>query len=365
MKIQAHVTKGKGEAFSIEEVDLTKPKKGEVLVKIVGSGVCHTDMLAQNQDYPVPLPAVLGHEGSGVVVEVGEGVTTVQPGDHVALSFSSCGSFSSCLADKPYACLQLFALNFAGHLKDGTHRIHLDGHACSTFFGHSSFATYSVTNESNVVKVDKDVDLTILGPLGCGIQTGAGAVLNALKPKVSSSFAVFGTGAVGLSAVMAAKSLELPIIIAVDIHEHRLELAKELGATHTFNAKNVNVVEEIKKVTNGGVNCALETAGIPAVLRQAVDSLTVLGEVAIVGAPPYGSEVNIDINDMIVFQKKIIGVAEGHSVPQVFIPQLIELYREGKFPFEKLIQIYPFAELNQAIEDSKSGKTIKPIIKMT
>lgn len=364
MKIQAHVTKGKGEAFTIEEVELQSPKKGEVLVQIVGSGVCHTDMLAQDQDYPVPLPAVLGHEGAGIVVEVGEGVTSVQPGDHVALSFTSCGGCKSCKDDQPFACFDLFNLNFAGHMTDGTHRLHMGEQPLSTFFGHSSFATYSVTNEANVVKVDKDVDITILGPLGCGIQTGAGAVLNAIKPKAGDSFAVFGAGAVGLSAVMAAKSLDLPVIIAVDIHNNRLELAKELGATHTFNPKEVDVVAEIRKVTNGGVNGALETAGIPAVLRQVIDSLTVLGTAAIVGAPPFGAEVNVDINDMIVMQKRIIGVAEGHSYPQVFIPQLVALHKAGKFPFDKIVKVYPFEELNQAVEDSKSGKTIKPVIKM-
>lgn len=253
MEITAAITHGKGESFKLEKVTLDSPKANEVKIKIVASGTCHTDMVARDQEYPVPLPAVLGHEGSGIVEEVGEGVTTVAPGDHVVLSYSSCGHCKSCLSGQPFACEYMFEYNFTGVMGDQTHRLHHHDQHLSTFFGQSSFATYAVANERNVVKVDKDVDLSLLGPLGCGIQTGSGAVLNTLKPEGGSSIAIFGSGAVGLSALMAAKAIGCTTIIAVDIHDHRLELAKELGATHTINAKNDDPVKKITEITEKGV----------------------------------------------------------------------------------------------------------------
>jgi len=322
-------------------------------------------MVAQDQEYPVPLPAVLGHEGSGIVEKVGAGVTTLEPGDHVVMGFAHCGKCNQCLSGHPYVCERFFELNFVGKMEDGTCRHH--NHAnedLSIFFGQTSFGTYTVVNERNVVKVDKDVDLALLGPLGCGIQTGSGAVLNRLKPESGSSIIVFGAGAVGLSALMAAKSIGCSTIIAVDVHDNRLELAKELGATHTINGRNVNVPEEVKKIVAGGANYAVETAGVPGILRQAVDSLGIRGVVCQIGAPPLGTEEKIDVNDLLLANKTITGVVEGDSVPRIFIPQLISLYKDGKFLFDKLVKFYRFEDINQAVADSKSGSTIKPIIKI-
>ena len=365
MQIKAAVTNSKSEDFKIETIHLDEPKAGEVLIRIVASGICHTDMVAQDQDYPVPLPAVLGHEGSGVVEKVGAGVTTLELGDHVIMGFAHCGKCNQCLAGHPSVCERFFELNFAGNMEDGTCRHHNHSNEnLSIFFGQSSFGTYTVVNERNVVKVDKDIDLALLGPLGCGIQTGSGAVLNRLKPESGSSIAVFGAGAVGLSALMAAKAVGCSTIIAVDVHDSRLELAKELGATHTINARNVNVPEEVKKTVAGGLNYAVETAGVPGILRQAVDSLGIRGVVCQLGAPPLGTDEKIDVNDLLLANKTITGVVEGDSIPRVFIPQLISLYKEGKFPFDKLVKFYNFEDINQAVADSKNGTTIKPIIKM-
>lgn len=249
MQIKAAVTKSKGAKFNIETINLDEPKAEEVLIRIVASGICHTDMVARDQEYPVPLPAVLGHEGSGIIEKVGQSVTSLAPGDHVVMGFAHCGKCSQCLSGHPYVCERFFDLNFVGKMEDGTCRHHNhDNEGLSNFFGQSSFGTYTVANERNVVKVDKEVDLALLGPLGCGIQTGSGAVLNRLQPETGSSIAVFGAGAVGLSALMAAKAISCGTIIAVDIHENRLELAKELGATHIVNALGVNVPEEIMKI---------------------------------------------------------------------------------------------------------------------
>lgn len=361
MKIKAAVTHGLGEDFKFEEVELGEPKANEVLVKIVATGVCHTDAVARDLGLS-PFPAVLGHEGAGVVEKVGSGVTTVEAGDHVVLSFAHCGHCENCLTGHPTVCLNFNDLNFGGKMQDGTNRIQHESQDVSTFFGQSSFGTFAVTNERNVVKVDREVDLALLGPLGCGIQTGAGTVLNRIKPEFGSSIAVYGSGAVGLSAVMAAKIAGCLNIIAVDIHDSRLELAKELGATHTLNGKNVDIVHEIKKITKGGTHYAVETTGVPPVVKQAVHALRPLGSCAIVGVTP---EMTFDVqNDIMAEGKTVMGVIEGDSVPQVFIPQLVDYYKRGMFPFNKLTKMYDFEQINEAFEDSKQGTTIKPIVKM-
>lgn len=361
MKMKAAVTHGKGEEFKIEEVELAEPKANEVLIKITASGVCHTDAVARDLGI-TPYPVVLGHEGSGIVEKVGEGVTLVQPGDHVVLSFSSCGHCENCLTGHPTVCADFNTLNFGGKMEDGTHRLRQQGQELSTFFGQSSFATYAVAHERNVVKVDKDVDLALLGPLGCGIQTGSGTVLNRLKPEFGTSIAVYGTGAVGLSAIMAAKIIGCKNIIAVDIHDNRLEMAKELGATHVINSKNEDVVERMKEITHGGVHYGVDTTGVPVVIRQGLRALRPLGQLAIVGVTP---EMTINVHEEIMAEgKTMVGVIEGDAVPQLFIPQLVEYYKKGLFPFDRLVKFYDFSEINQAFEDSKKGITIKPIVKI-
>ncbi|WP_026559773.1 NAD(P)-dependent alcohol dehydrogenase [Bacillus sp. J37] len=361
MKIKAAVTHGKGENFKIEEVELAEPKANEVLIKIVASGVCHTDAVARDLGL-TPYPVVLGHEGSGIVEKVGDGVKTIQEGDHVVLSFASCGHCENCLTGHPTVCTEFNDLNFGGKMEDDTHRLQQQGQELSTFFGQSSFGTYAVANERNVVKVDKDVDLALLGPLGCGIQTGSGTVLNRLKPEFGTSIAIYGTGAVGLSAVMAAKITGCKNIIAIDIHDSRLEVAKELGATHVINSKNADVVESIKQITNGGAHYGLETTGVPVVVRQGLRALRPLGQLAIVGVTP---EMNINVHEEIMAEgKTMVGVIEGDAVPQLFIPELVEYYKNGMFPFDKLVKFYDFNELNEAFEDSKKGLAIKPIVKI-
>ncbi|REJ16303.1 MAG: aryl-alcohol dehydrogenase [Caldibacillus debilis] len=362
MRIKAAVVHDKGENFRIEEVELSDLKRDEVLVKIVASGICHTDAVARDIGL-TPFPAVLGHEGSGIVEKVGPDVKTIRPGDHVVISFASCGQCEHCLTGHPGACFKINELNFGGKDEDGDYRIFQNGRGVSTFFGQSSFATYAIAKERNVVKVDKDVDLALLSPLGCGIQTGAGTVLNKLKPAFGSSIAVYGCGAVGLSAVMAAKIAGCKQIVAVDIHQNRLELAKELGATHVLNGKEADVVKEIKAVTEGGTHYAVETTGVPAVVRQSLQALRPLGQTAIVGVTP---EMTIDVHNEIMAEgKTMMGVIEGDAVPKLFIPQLIAYYKKGLFPFDKLIRFYAFDEINKAFEDSAKGITVKPVIKIS
>lgn len=360
MKITAAITKAQSEKFVFKELTLDEPKLNEIRVKFVASGVCHTDAVARDLGL-TPFPAILGHEGSGIVDAVGLGVTDFKVGDHVVVSFAHCGTCKSCLTGHPTVCSFFNDLNFGGRMQDGSTRIKDGEMPVSNFFGQSSFGTYGIVNARNVIKVDKDVDLKILGPLGCGIQTGAGTVLNRLKPTFGSSIVIYGCGAVGLSGLMAAKILGCKNIIAVDVHDSRLLLAKELGATHVINGKDSDVVAEVKKITEGGSEFALETTGVPAVVKQCLNALKPLGIAAIVGITP---EMSIDVhNDLMAEGKTMVGVIEGDSVPRVFIPELIAYYKAGKFPFDRLIKFYDFKEIEQAFEDSKTGLTIKPIIK--
>ncbi|WBQ17629.1 NAD(P)-dependent alcohol dehydrogenase [Sphingobium yanoikuyae] len=366
-KITAAVVRKQGSAFAIEEALIDGPEAAEVLVRIVAVGVCHTDIIVRDQYYPVPLPAVLGHEGSGVVEAVGPGVTAVAPGDHVVLSFASCGQCGPCLSGHPAHCADFFALNFGGGRKDGSTST-CDAHGGllhDHFFGQSSFGTFAIASERNLVKVSKDAPLDLLGPLGCGIQTGAGAVLRAMKVPAGASFAAFGSGAVGLSAIMAARVAGATSIIAVDVTASRLDLARQLGATHVVNSREADPVAAIQEITAGGADFTLESSGRPDVLRQAIDALGIQGTCGIVGAPKLGTEASFDVNMVMVPGKRIMGIVEGDVVPQTFIPQLVDLHAQGRFPFDKLVTFYDFADINKAVADSESGITIKPILRMS
>lgn len=361
MKIQALVTSGEIN-FEKQTLVLDEPRADEVLVKIVASGICHTDATVLDQTLPVPYPAVLGHEGSGIVEQVGSNITTVKPGDHVVLGFSYCGHCENCLEGNAGGCENMIPLNFAGKNNHGVTPLHTeDGQDVSQFFGQSSFATYATVGENNIVKVDKDVDLRYLGPFGCGIMTGSGTVFNSLTPEPGSSFVVFGTGAVGLSGMMAAKIAGCHPIIAVDIHDSRLELAKELGATHTINSKNEDVVAKIKEITSKGADYSLETTGVPEVTLSSLRCLRVKGVAATVAVGKRNLTINI-FNDVVANALTLKGVIEGDAVPQLIIPKLVRFFKNGQFPIDKMVEFYEFEQINEAFEDSKNGSAIKPIL---
>ena len=364
--IKAAVIREEGSAFTLEDLKLGAPGPLEVVVRVVAAGMCHTDLIIRDQYYPTPLPVVLGHEGSGVVEAVGDAVKAFEPGDHVVMSFMSCGICHPCQGGHPCHCDDFFALNFGGCRKDGSTAVTEPGgtQIHDHFFGQSSFATHAIAHERNLVKVDRQAPLELLGPLGCGIQTGAGAVMNSLGVGAGQSFAAFGAGAVGLSAVMAARTVGATTIIAVDVQPSRLELAKACGATHVVNAKETDPVEAIREITGGGADFSLESSGVPQVLRQAIDALGTMGTCGIVGAPKLGVEASFDVNQVMIPGKRIMGIVEGSSVPQIFIPQLVELQRQGRFPFEKLVKYYDFDQINEAVEDAEAGRTIKPILRM-
>jgi aryl-alcohol dehydrogenase len=364
-QIRAAVAREAGKPLQFETASLEAPRDNEVLVRMVATGVCHTDMVIRDQQYKTPLPMILGHEGAGVVEQVGRNVTTVAVGDHVVMTYMYCGLCAPCATGHPAHCANMGPLNFGGGRMDGSSSAccHDGGELHDHFFGQSSFATHAIASELNVVKVPKEVDLELLGPLGCGIQTGAGAVLNAMKVGAGSSFAAFGTGAVGLSAIMAARVAGATKIIAVDVNPARLQLAMELGATHTINSRETDPVAAIRALTGGGADFTLECSGRAAVLRQAIDSVGLLGTCGIVGATPEGTEASFNVNDVMIPGRRIMGIVQGDVVSRTFIPELIGLYRQGRFPFDRLVKFYSFDQVNQAMADSEAGVTIKPILR--
>lgn len=363
MKIQAAVIENKGDPFKITEIELDDPKQNEVLVKVAACGVCHTDEVARQQLIPVPLPAVLGHEGCGTIVKLGPGVTEFKVGDKVSFSYGYCGVCKACRGGHPYGCRENRRINFGGVQLDNTKRRRMAGNWVSSFFGQSAFATHAVVHVNNLIPAPDDVDMGILGPMGCGIQTGASAVLNYIKPSPAAAILITGCGPVGLSAVMAAKIAGCAKIIACDIVPGRLELAMELGATHTINSKEVpSVIDAVMELTGEGVEYAIDCTGNGVCVRQSLDCVRPLGTCVILGAT---QDVTFNVeNELMGTCKTLVGLVEGFSIPQIFIPQLLEYYRKGMFPFDRLIKYYDFKDINQAFADTKSGEVIKAVLRM-
>lgn len=349
--------------LTVEEIEVGELSAGEILVKIKGVGICHTDISAAHGMIPIPLPTVLGHEGSGVVEAFADDVEGFEVGDHVTISFDHCGECAQCQTGHPAYCEVFAALNYFGTRMDGTTTLSKgDEEISGNFFGQSSFAAHAICSKNNAVKVDKDLPLELLGPLGCGLQTGAGSVINVLKAKEGQSIAIFGLGGVGLGAVMAAKAVGCDPIVVFDLNEDRIALAKELGATIGFNpSEHKDLIWDVMLKVAPGVDLSFDCVGHGPVIRQALEVLKSPGHCASVGFQGLENEITIDQGHLLL-GRTFSGVIEGDADPKTFIPHLLDLYREGKFPFEKLIKTYPIEQINEAIADSEAGKVIKPVI---
>jgi len=356
--MRAAVVEEKGGPFALRELELGPLREDEVLVRVAASGVCHTDLICRDQWLPVPLPAVLGHEGAGVVEAVGAAVTELVPGDRVGMSYDCCGICPACVRGLGFYCHAFFEHNFAASRPEDGSSVLGDVHA--HFFGQSSFATHAVARWRNVVKLPDDVPLEIAAPFGCGIQTGAGAILNAFKPPPGSSIAVFGAGAVGLAAVIAARIAGCATIVAVDLRGNRLELARELGATHSVDA----TVEDPVEAIGATVDYSLEATGSPVVVRQAIEVLAPCGTCGIVGAPALGTEASFDVFFVMSAGRVIRGIVEGEARPKEFLPQLFDLWRRGEFPVDRMMEFYDFEEIDRAVHDAESGDVIKPVLRI-
>lgn len=367
VEARAAVVRGKAQPFLIENIEVDDaPREGEVQVRIVASGMCHTDLFIKDlyADF-LSLPVVLGHEGAGIVEKVGSGVTSLSVGDHVALTMDSCGYCGTCLSGKPTYCEHSFPLNYSGKRSDGSTPMRRGEEAISGFFfGQSSFSSVTIARARNAIAMPKSIPLELCGPIGCGVQTGAGTVFNVMKPATGQGIVVFGAGAVGLSAVMAAKIAGCFPIVAVDRHAHRLDLARDFGATHTVDVNRENPVDAVKSLHKRGVPFALDTTGVPKVIGQAVECLAPLGTCVVLGAAAPGATLDLPANAL-VQGKTLRGTAEGDAIPQIFMPELARLFEAGRLPFDRMSKFYDLNDINRAADDSdKTGVTVKPIIMM-
>jgi aryl-alcohol dehydrogenase len=365
MKITAAVVHERSAPFTVEQLDLCDPRADELLVEVVASGMCATDLHGRDAYYPTKFPKVFGHEGAGIVRAVGSAVMNFKPGDHVVMAYPWCGECPNCKSQRQTYCLHAFDLKMNGTRADGSTLHSKDGKPVySAFFQQSSFGNFTIANERFAVKVRNDAPIESVCALACGGQTGAGAVLNVMKPRAGESFVVFGVGAVGLSGLMAAKILGCDPIVAVDVHEHRLALARDLGATHTIgHNERSDVVSEIRKITGDGARFTLETSALPSVFREAVDCLIPGGTCVLLGSARKGTEVPFEM-PFLQNGRTVRGVIQGDSVPKEFIPLLVDHIMAGRFPVEKMITFYPLADINRAAAESSAGKAIKPVLRM-
>jgi len=362
VRILAAVSRDAARPPTVETLDIEEPRAGEILVRIVASGICHTDINVHERDRS-PKPIVLGHEGAGIVERVGPGVMRFVPGDRVILSVNYCGECPSCRQNAHSYCYECLPRNFGGRRPDGSTPLAQNGAPINArFFGQSSFATYSLADERSAVKVPDDMPLEIMGPLACGVITGAGSVINSLAMRPGQSIAIFGTGAVGLSAVMAAKIVGATRIIAVDVVPARLQLALELGATDAINAGDNNPAQVIRERTRYGVDFSFNTTRFPEVFTQALECLAPRGTAGFVGAPlnPWTP----DLFQILSGGRTVRGILGGDASPGLFIPLLMEYYRQGRLPFDRLIRFYPFRDIAQAFADCEHGTTVKAVLRM-
>ena len=352
--------------LTIETLELDEIRPNEARVRLVAVGICHTDVIVRDGVYPTPMPAVLGHEGAGVVEQVGSAVRTVKPGDHVIMSAAYCTHCNQCRSGHVTYCENLFAEDFGGRrTTDGTTSLKtLDGGQVSShFFGQSSFATYANVVESSLVPVPADVPLEAVAFFGCGMQTGAGSILNELRPRAGSSVAVSGSGAVGLAAIMAARVAGATTIVAIDVHDARLDLARKVGATHTINARSADTRKELLRISRDkGVDYILDTTAVPQVLVNLAKALSIRGTLALVGAARPGTEAPFEIGESLVRGWTFKTIVQGSAVPQDFIPRLVTLWQQGRFPADKLTKTYKLEDINKAFEDAAAGATVKPVI---
>ncbi|MDB5432161.1 MAG: Alcohol dehydrogenase zinc-binding domain protein [Caulobacter sp.] len=364
MQVTAALAHGPGQDFTLEAVELEAPRADEILIRVAAVGVCHTDLVAREGAMPFSMPAVLGHEGAGVVEQVGSGVTKVAAGDRVAITFRSCGQCDRCRSGDPAYCYSMPALNYIGMRPDGTKALKQGATAVSSnFFGQSSFATYCLAYERNVLKLPADIPFEIAAPLGCGVQTGAGGVMLALACPRGSSLLITGGGAVGLSAVMGAAIQGCGTVIVVEPHAARRALATELGATHVIDpAESPDLAAAVRAILPQGVDYAFDTTGRPDTLKAIMGALAPKGVLGIVGIPPPGTAMPGDLGAVLTFGQTVRGIIEGDSDPDVYIPQLIEHWRAGRLPLEKLVKTYPFDQINAAIAAQHHGDCVKVVL---
>jgi aryl-alcohol dehydrogenase len=367
LKCLAAVVASRGAAPTIEQFDLDEPAPDEIAVRIAATGICRTDLHIRDGGYPVPdFPVIPGHEGAGVVTAAGRAVTDVRTGDHVLLTYPFCGHCPNCVRGAMAYCEHGFALAFAGARLDGSSGWRRDGGTPVNghVFQQSSFASRTLAAANSAVILDRELPLELAPAFGCGVSTGAGAVLNVMDLRPGSRLAILGTGTVGLAALMMAAHLGAQQIIAVDTNPRRLETARELGATHTVDASDRGAQDAIQRLTKGGADYIFDTTGHPDVVASALDSLAMTGTVVVAGAAPAGTRTSLNMNALLN-GRAVRGTIQGDSDARKLVPQLIELHTQGRFPVDKIVGSYPFGDIQRALADMETGRVIKPILRMT
>ncbi len=361
MLTRAAVVEGQGQPFTMSDVELDEPREDEVLVRMVATGICHTDITMGSFLPPEMFPNVFGHEGAGVVEQVGAAVDGLEPGDHVVMSFRSCRDCAKCSAGLVGYCDSTLLLNYMGMRMDGSTSLQRDGSPVfGNFFGQSSLAANALAYADNCVKVDPDLDLTLLAPYGCGFQTGAGTVLNVLQPHAEDSLVVYGVGAVGLAAIAVAAAEGVESIVAVDPLASRREVAARFGATTVDPTAVDSVVDRVKELTGGGAAYGIDTTAIPAVVKQAQQSLAARGTLVALGLG--AEEYVLDAIDLLQGGKTVRSSIEGDADPQEMVPRLIGMRAAGTFPMDDLVTTYPADEVSRAVADVTSGAVVKPVL---
>ncbi|HEX6511100.1 MAG TPA: zinc-binding dehydrogenase [Chloroflexota bacterium] len=354
--MKAAVLHAPGQPLVVEDVELAEPCAGEILVRLVATGVCHTDLSSARGGKLGSLPVVLGHEGAGVVERVGPLVAGVAPGDRVILAaVPRCGTCAACIAGRPFLCQKAAAGMYGGGLFDGSTRLSLRGEPVYHFFKQSSFAERAVVPEGAAVRVAGDVPLDKVAVLACGVSTGLGAVFNAAHVEVGDSVAIIGCGGVGLGGLVAAGLSQASPVVAIDVSDEKLEMARSLGVTCTVNAAQDDAVEQVRRLTGGGVDHAFEFVGNPATVAQAVEMLAVGGHAYVIGGSPPGARFAIPA-DGFLGDKHLHGVTLGCVRAQIDIPRYVDLYLSGKLPLDHMVtRQYPLEQVNEALQDLESG----------
>ncbi|EON69881.1 hypothetical protein W97_09145 [Coniosporium apollinis CBS 100218] len=362
--------------WKIEDVRLRPIKDNELVVKIVASGICHTDLVVGDADegFGVFYPSIKGHEGAGYVQQIGSKVTVAQPGDPVLLSFAFCATCALCTSGHPAHCIQFHEINVFGRKDKDFSLASSDTDAepqiSGCFFGQSSFASMSIVSERSVVNVKgllNDEELKMFAPLGCGIQTGSGSIVNIAAAAPEDTVAIIGAGGVGMSAIMAAKMRGCRTIIAIDRVESRLELAKQLGATHVINTATMSSLDEVVPAVTGlteglGSSITVDTTGFLPLIQKSIDFTRPRGKILQIGVAPMDGKLEIPPIMFMVTGKQYIGVIEGDVVPSNYVPEMIRWYREGKFPVDRIVKFFKAEEFEKAIHEMHTGGTVKPVI---
>jgi aryl-alcohol dehydrogenase len=360
MKTTVALVESPGEEFVLTEVELNGPRDDEVLVRIVATGLCHSDITMSSFLPAEMFPNVFGHEGAGVVEEVGANVSGIEVGDHVVLSIRSCRTCAQCQAGYYGHCEQALFINYMGMRMDGSTTYARDGQTVfGSFFGQSSFAQHAIAYADNCIVVDKALDLARLGPYGCGFQTGVGTMLNVANPSADQSVVVYGAGSVGLAALAAGRTTGATMV-AVDPLASRRDIAASYGALviDPNDLGDATVVDKVKELTGGGATFGIDTTAIPEVVKAAQQSLAVRGMLIAIGLG--AEEYPIDAVDLLQNGKVIRSSLEGDADPLEFIPRMLAMADE--LDLDRLVTPYPFDQINQAIADSASGKVVKPVL---